>query len=305
MRLDYLDEFITLFEMLSFTRAAASLHMSQSVLSRHIRSMEEELGTSLFERDQHKVLPTREGELLYEHAAPITRLYGDFLDTLKNSHGPVHDHIRVSYIAGGCAPFMKDAYREFFKRLPHIELHLKTIEYKNSFHELFQDKADLLFSLITEPFEWGDLSYQTIYDDYFCACVTNRHAFAEKSGISLSELKETDFKILNFESNSMLSKQLANQLRDNGVFNAPSLSVPSADSIPIAAPPKNDHDCTIMVHQLINIFDDVGDYKFIRIEDSPVVHVSAIWKNRSENPSILEFVSLCQEIASNIATKAN
>ena len=67
MRLDYLDEFITLFEMLSFTRAAASLHMSQSVLSRHICSMEEELGTSLFERDQHKVLPTREGELLYEH----------------------------------------------------------------------------------------------------------------------------------------------------------------------------------------------------------------------------------------------
>ena len=47
MRLDYLDEFITLFEMLSFTRAAASLHMSQSVLSRHIRSMEEELGISL------------------------------------------------------------------------------------------------------------------------------------------------------------------------------------------------------------------------------------------------------------------
>lgn len=100
----------------------------------------------------------------------------------------------------------------------------------------------------------------------------------------------------------MLSKQLANQLRDNGVLNATSLFVPSADSIPIAAPPKNDHDCTIMVHQLINLFDDVGDYKFIRIEDSPVVHVSAIWKHRFEDPSILEFISLCQDIASNIAT---
>jgi DNA-binding transcriptional LysR family regulator len=48
----------------NFTRAARELHQSQATVSRRIRELESDLGTSLFERHRHDVTPTADGELL-------------------------------------------------------------------------------------------------------------------------------------------------------------------------------------------------------------------------------------------------
>lgn len=48
---------------LSFTAAARELNLTQSAISRHIRMLEEQLGTPLFVRDRQTVRLTRSGEL--------------------------------------------------------------------------------------------------------------------------------------------------------------------------------------------------------------------------------------------------
>lgn len=51
----------------NITHAASALFLSQSTVSRCIQNLEAELGCKLFERFQHGVTLTSEGELLYSH----------------------------------------------------------------------------------------------------------------------------------------------------------------------------------------------------------------------------------------------
>ena len=53
--------------------AALRLHVAQSALSRHLRALEQELGTALFERHARGVTLTRAGVRLLEHANDILR----------------------------------------------------------------------------------------------------------------------------------------------------------------------------------------------------------------------------------------
>ena len=55
----------------SFTRAADSLGLSQSAISRQIGALEEELGMPLFHRHARGLVLTEQGELLLEAAHDI------------------------------------------------------------------------------------------------------------------------------------------------------------------------------------------------------------------------------------------
>ncbi len=67
MELRHLRYFEAVAGLLNFTRAAERLHVAQPALSRQIRSIEEELGVKLFERDHAHVRLTDAGRTFYPH----------------------------------------------------------------------------------------------------------------------------------------------------------------------------------------------------------------------------------------------
>jgi LysR family nitrogen assimilation transcriptional regulator len=67
------DYFLKVADHGSISRAAASLHVSQPVLSRQIRKLEEELGLPLFYRNGRGVTLTPGGQSLMENARAIQR----------------------------------------------------------------------------------------------------------------------------------------------------------------------------------------------------------------------------------------
>lgn len=64
MNTQQIDSFLALCETLNFSKAAQLIHISQSVVSRHIAQMEEELGFPLFNRTKHSVALTDSGEIM-------------------------------------------------------------------------------------------------------------------------------------------------------------------------------------------------------------------------------------------------
>ncbi|MDW6003301.1 LysR family transcriptional regulator [Vibrio mangrovi] len=57
----------------SLTRAAKELHVAQSALSLHLRSLEDDMGTSLFDRLPRGVTLTEAGKILFSHCQSIMR----------------------------------------------------------------------------------------------------------------------------------------------------------------------------------------------------------------------------------------
>jgi Transcriptional regulator len=87
MDIRLLRYFAVLADELHFGRAAARLHISQPPLSQQIRILEEEMGTALFMRSQHRVELTDAGKTLkeqvplifaqFERAIDLTRCAGE------------------------------------------------------------------------------------------------------------------------------------------------------------------------------------------------------------------------------------
>jgi LysR family glycine cleavage system transcriptional activator len=69
---------------LSFTKAGAELHLTQSAVSRQIQQLERQLGVKLFERRTRALLLTESGQLLY-HAAQDA--LGTLHDTARRLRG--------------------------------------------------------------------------------------------------------------------------------------------------------------------------------------------------------------------------
>jgi DNA-binding transcriptional LysR family regulator len=68
-----LQVFGKVFEYRSFSRAAEAILLSQPTVSGHIKSLEEDLGITLFDRMGREVMPTRAAELLYGHVTSIMK----------------------------------------------------------------------------------------------------------------------------------------------------------------------------------------------------------------------------------------
>ena len=85
MEINYLKEFVVLAQTGNFMEAADILYVSQSTLSKHIKSMELELGVPLFDRTTRKVTISKFGELLLPYAQQIAELQDKYTAIFQNS----------------------------------------------------------------------------------------------------------------------------------------------------------------------------------------------------------------------------
>ena len=69
MNTEYLKEFVVLAETKNFGEASDRLYMNQSTLSKHIKSLENELGINLFLRTTRRVELTNYGQTFLPYFA--------------------------------------------------------------------------------------------------------------------------------------------------------------------------------------------------------------------------------------------
>ncbi|MBR0373826.1 MAG: LysR family transcriptional regulator [Mogibacterium sp.] len=84
MDTSYIKEFVTLAECMSFSTASNILFISQSSLSKHIKTLEKELGVLLFDRTTRSIRLTEAGRTFMEYATQIADLYDKARITLED-----------------------------------------------------------------------------------------------------------------------------------------------------------------------------------------------------------------------------
>ncbi len=83
MHLEQLELYATVVEQGGMTAAADKLGMSQPAVSRSIRTLERQLGVSLFRRDGRSVEPTAAGRLAYERVTTLTTDWRSLMAELR------------------------------------------------------------------------------------------------------------------------------------------------------------------------------------------------------------------------------
>lgn len=82
--LDLIEGFEAAARNLSFTKAGAELNLTQSAVSRQIKSLEDWLGVSLFERRTRALVLTRHGETLYKSVPGILHAIEDVARKIRH-----------------------------------------------------------------------------------------------------------------------------------------------------------------------------------------------------------------------------
>ena len=100
MELRVLRYFLTVAKEQSFTKAAEQLHITQPTLSRQLAALEEEVGTTLFNRGSHSVTLTDQGLLLKRRALEIIDLEDKIVEEFTENEGVIEGVITI-----GCGEF--------------------------------------------------------------------------------------------------------------------------------------------------------------------------------------------------------
>ena len=172
----------------SFIAAASELHLSQPGLSRMIRSAEEELGSTLFERTTRQVTLTSAGA---EFVPMAERLLHD-LELSSNAIRELRDQAR-GHLAIACpmafATNMLAALIIKYKRVnPKVVLHVHEGLQGNTIGLIRSGQVDFGIGALSEPHD--DLLIEKLCRTCYHVVFHKSHRFARREKINLNDLKD-------------------------------------------------------------------------------------------------------------------
>lgn len=193
----HLRYFLQVAEDLHFGQAARKLFISQPGLSRQIKKLEEELQTTLLERDNKNVELSRAGVYFKEE---IELLLNDFERIITHtqllSKGQ-EGRIAIGYVGSAMQNVIPDLLLNFRKSFPQINFGLKELDNTKQIQDLMSQKLDLGFvRLDTVP---KDLSIKPVFEDTFSLVLPEDHSLTKRKFKSLDQVKEETFIL--FEKN--------------------------------------------------------------------------------------------------------
>ena len=122
--LNKLNTFVRVGERLSFTKAAADLRTTPSVVSKHMKELEAALGFSLLNRSTHGIVLTEAGEGLFQSCLQmLSKLDGYVVEARNLQKGPVGT-LRVQAASDYARCVLAPVMAQFVERHPGLRIHL-------------------------------------------------------------------------------------------------------------------------------------------------------------------------------------
>lgn len=141
-----LQTFYLLSKELNFTKTADQLGYTQSCVTLHIKKLEEELGTPLFDRIGKKVTLTESGQKLVPYARQLLKISQNFKELSKDTTGETGS-IRIGICDSLCIEKMPVIVKAYKLAYPNIDIYLKILKCSDSLTELRDNKIDLAYTI--------------------------------------------------------------------------------------------------------------------------------------------------------------
>lgn len=138
----------------NITHAASALFLSQSTVSRCIQNLEAELGCKLFERFQHGVILTGEGELLYSHVSKACEEIFLGEEKIKQKQPVGGGRLKIGVNDFTFHQFIMPVLKGFNMDFPACEVEISSNTYETQesiFQALVTNKIDIACTVFPVP----------------------------------------------------------------------------------------------------------------------------------------------------------
>jgi DNA-binding transcriptional LysR family regulator len=189
MELRHLRYFLTVAELLNFTKAAAKLRVAQPALSRQIRDLEDEMGVKLLERSPQFVRLTEAGAAFQSDAAAVLARADEAVKSARAFASGERGELRLGYAPSPTLELLPEALRAFQKACPGVRVTLHDLANQEMFARLREGGLDAALTIEASAKQMRGIAFEKLREYPFRVAVSKAHRLARAKRVDLGQLK--------------------------------------------------------------------------------------------------------------------
>ena len=223
--------FLTVVECESFSRAAEKLFVSQSSVSKQIRSLEKAWGVTLFFRERRGVTLTPAGRFMYERVRLSQITLEQVLQQAKElDQAHKKTFLRLGLFEHCNLKVLPRVLNTYATQNPNVSLDCENGNFYTLQQGLYSQKYDLILTLHNMLPNQKALSVIPVTKARHIAYISRSHPLAAKPQLSFRDLRELCFYVPTFQSNNMTGEHATSICSAHG-FTPPEIKlVPNVES---------------------------------------------------------------------------
>jgi len=190
MELRHLRYFVTVADLLNFTKAAATLRVAQPSLGRQIHDLEDELGVALLKRNSRFVRLTAAGEAFLSEARALLQQSEKAAQTVRAFATGERGEIHIGYAPSLTVEVLPQALRAFEQQCPRVRVTLHDLSVSEMIQGLNERRLDI--ALIARPSnkQLRGLVFAELRTYPVCLAVHGKHSLAQAKYVSLAQIEQ-------------------------------------------------------------------------------------------------------------------
>ncbi|MBV5273450.1 MAG: LysR family transcriptional regulator [Lamprocystis purpurea] len=186
-----LQVFHTVARLLSFTKAAESLHMTQPAVTFQVRQLEEHFNTRLFDRTHNRISLTDAGRQVFSYADRIFELYAEMENAVRAITGEISGALTIGASTTIAEYMLPTLLGDFKERYPDVTIHLKVSNSEGIVSMVENNTIDL--GVVEAPVSNKNLVVENCKRDQLVAILPPGHALAGAEQLTFARLLEYPF----------------------------------------------------------------------------------------------------------------
>lgn len=186
-----LQVFHTVARLLSFTKAAETLHMTQPAVTFQVRQLEEHFNTRLFDRTHNRISLTEAGKRVYDYAGKIFEMYAHMENAVRELTGEVSGVLIIG-ASTTIAEYMLPALLGDFKsKYPDVNVRLKVSNTEGIVSMVENNVIDL--GVVEAPVSNKNLAVELCKVDQLVVIVPPTHPLTKQASVRPEQLLDYPF----------------------------------------------------------------------------------------------------------------
>ena len=198
MEIKQLKYFVAIVENnYNLSKAAQSIHISQSALSQMVKNFEDLEGIELFERYHGRlVCLSTAGEVLYENAKTMIEIYESMMQEVRNLKHDISGEITIGIPHLIISTVFSEVISYFNRHHPNIKMTTVVMGAYTLQKKLIANEIDIAITLKPTLFDSKNFEEIMLIEKELCAFVDLNHKFATRETLDWSDFDKEPFAIL-------------------------------------------------------------------------------------------------------------
>lgn len=176
--------------LLSHSRAAKELYLSQPAISMQIKQLEQSIGLPLFEQVGKQIYLTDAGREMLHYSRAISQQLQELESIFSEMKGMDRGHLNIS-VVNTANYFMPQLLAKFCQQHPKIQVSLHVANRDAVLKQLADNSSDL--AIMGQPPEGGEMLAQSFMKNPLVVIAPPEHALCQVKRVQLKQLEQENF----------------------------------------------------------------------------------------------------------------